>query len=329
MFFLTIDSEVITFVENIDSFTSKRLGNTNVWFMELRAPFFTASLLSVILGTAIAWSNQRVFDPRLFLLTLIGVLCLHAGTNIANDYFDHTSGNDDLNHGYLHPFTGGSRVIQNGYLSPNSIISASILFFGAGSFIGLYLYWVTKGTMILVLMIVGIVSGFFYSSPPFKFENYGFGELLVALNFGVLVTIGSFYVQTLSINLEVIAASIPLGLLVAAILYVNEFPDYEADKMVGKNNLVVILGKEKAVNGYIAIISSAYLFLTVFAITGLITIYALIGLLTIPLAFKAIKNLRKNFNNATNLTPACTNTIKTHIFSGILITIGYLFKAVL
>ena len=319
---------VITFGETYHSERPRGLmGLAEVWYTELRVPFFSASLVPVFLGAAVAWASQGVFDVTLFLLTLLGVLFLHAGTNIANDYFDHKNGNDDINKEYLSPFTGGSRMIQKGYLYPSSLLKASLLFFGAGAFMGFYIYLVTSGTLILGLMLFGLFSGFFYSSPPFNLGNYGVGELLVGLNFGVLVTIGSFYVQTLTVTSEVLAAGIPMGLLIAAVLYVNEFPDSTADKEVGRNHLVVRLGKGRAVYGFIAIIAASYAALAIGVLTGLLTPLAILGLLTIPYALSAVKTLWKNYDNSMYLVPACVNTIKTHMYTGLLVTIGYVLKA--
>ncbi len=303
------------------------MGLAEVWYTELRAPFFTASLVPVFLGAAVAWSMQRVFDPTLFLLTVAGVLFLHAGTNIANDYFDHKNGNDEINKEYLSPFTGGSRMIQKGYLQPNSLLKASFLFFGAGALTGYYLYLATGGRLILGLMLVGLLSGVFYSSPPFNLGNYGVGELLAGLNLGILVTLGSYYVQAGTITSEVAAVSIPVGLLMAAVLYVNEFPDYNADKTVGKNHLVVRLGRRRAVYGFITIITAAYAALVTGVLTGLVTPFTLLGFLTVPHAVRAMKTLWKNYNNSMYLIPACANTIKTHVYTGLLITLGYIVKA--
>ena len=150
---------------------------------------------------------------------------------------------------------------------------------------------------------------------------------LAGLNLGVLVTLGSYYVQTGAITSEVVAISIPIGLLMAAVLYVNEFPDYNADKKVGKNHLVVRLGKRRAVYGFITIITAAYATLVTGVLTGLVTPFAILGFLTVPYAVRAMKTLWKNYNNSMYLIPACANTIKTHVYTGLLITLGYIVKA--
>lgn len=299
------------------------------WYEELRAPFFTASLVPVLLGTAIAWAKLEVFNAELFLITLLGVLLLHAGTNMANDYFDHRSGNDAINREYVRPFTGGSRMIQKGLVAPRHVLAASLLCFALGSAVGLYLYFTTNGELILALLAVGAASGFFYTAPPLLLANRGLGEFAVALNFGVLVTLGSYYVQTLSPSLEALAASIPVALLITAVLYVNQFPDYAADKAVGKNHLVVRLGRERAVQGYALLSGSAYAFLILSVALGVLTLHALLALAALPYTYNAYATLKKHFATPMLLAPACASTVKAHLYAGVLLSLGYLLSRVL
>lgn len=296
-----------------------------LYIEELRAPFFTATIIPVVLGTLIAWAKDNIFHPGYFLLTLFGVVFLHAGTNVINDYFDHKSGNDKANTEFVRPFTGGSRLIQKGLLTPRSVLITALIFFLLGSLIGIYLTY-QRGITVLILGLIGVFSGYFYSAPPFRLANRGIGEVVVGINFGVLVVLGAYFIQTQRLDWEPVTASLPVALLVAAILYINEFPDYRADKVVGKNNLVVRLGKEKAVVGFIMLLWATYLSIVLAVVFNVITPFALLGLLTFPLALKTMKVARNNYNNISNLVPANAGTIINHLATGILMCLAYVLQ---
>nr|NIV28715.1 hypothetical protein [Anaerolineae bacterium] len=151
----------------------------------------------------------------------------------------------------------------------------------------------------------------------------GVGELLVGLNFGVLMTLGAYYVQARHLDWEPLLAALPVMFLIMAVLYVNEFPDYEADKAVGKATLVVRLGRERAVPGYIAIISATYLALGLGAWSGAISPYAALGLLSLPLALKGVRYARAYYERPFELAPANVSTIMAHLITGALLVAGY------
>ena len=296
------------------------------WVMALRVPFLTASLIPILLGTAIAWFATGTLYWGFFLLTLLAGLSIHIGTNVINDYSDHKSGNDEVNTEFVRPFSGGSRVIQLGLLSPLEVLSGSLLFFLLSALIGFYLAW-TRGPLILVLGAIGVISGMFYTGGPFNWAKRGIGELLVGLNFGILMTLGAYYVQTQSFSWIPVIAAIPVSLLIAAVLYINEFPDYTADKKVGKNTLVVRLGREKAVNLYILIMAGVYLSIAGGVATGALPLTFLLGLITLPLAIKAIQYARKHHSTSFDLVPANALTVTSHLATGLLLTLAFVWNA--
>jgi 1,4-dihydroxy-2-naphthoate octaprenyltransferase len=249
------------------------------------------------------------FNLLKFILVLVGVPLFNAGTNLANDYYDHKTGNDEVNTN-LTPFSGGSRVIQNGVVPPKHMLIGSFVFFGIGSMIGLYLNAVTPGNLILYLGIFGLLSGFFYTATPVLIGYRGIGEFVVGLNLGTLANWSVFWV------------SLPIGFLVAAILYINQFPDYDADKAVNKKHLVVRLGKKKAVYGYYFLISATYLVMAGSVIFRMVTPFALVSFLTLPLAIGAVKILKSNYDKIGELIPAQAKTVQTHLFTGLLLSLG-------
>ncbi|MFQ6016031.1 MAG: 1,4-dihydroxy-2-naphthoate octaprenyltransferase [Anaerolineae bacterium] len=295
----------------------------NLWFEEVRAPFFTATIVPILLGAIIAWVRVGAFHWGYFLLTMVGGLFLHAGTNVANDYFDHLSGADEFNFEFVRPYTGGSRMIQRGLLTPMQVLRGALLFFTLGSIIGLYLTY-TRGTLVLLLGIIGVFCGFFYTAPPFRLVSTGLGETFVGLNFGILMTLGSYYVQTQALAWEPVVAAVPVALLIAAVLYINEFQDYHADRDAGKTHLVVRLGRRRAANGYTIIIAATYLSIAVAVGLGLISPFTLIALATLPIALKAVNTARFYYDEYLKLAPANAATVMIHMLIGVLLSLGYL-----
>jgi 1,4-dihydroxy-2-naphthoate octaprenyltransferase len=268
------------------------------------------------------------FSLYKFILVLVGVPLFNAGTNLANDYYDHKTGNDDINTS-LTPFSGGSRVIQNGLIPAKHMLIGSFLFFGLGSVMGLYLNAITPGNLVLYLGIFGLLSGFLYTATPVLIGYRGVGELVVGLNLGTLTIIGSYFVQAHSVSWPVFWMSLPIGFLVAAILYINQFPDYEADKAVDKKHLVVRLGKRKAVYGYYLLIASTYLVIGGSVLFRMVTPFALVSFLTLPLAVSAVRTLKSNYDKIAELIPAQAKTIQTHLFTGLLLTLGLIVGRVI
>lgn len=307
-------------VKDIDLITRK----VKSWIKELRAPFFTASAVSIFLGTAIAWAKTEIFHLEYFLLTLLGGLLLHAGTNVLNDYFDHKSGNDQINLEFVRPFSGGSRMIQLGLLTPLEVLGGAIIFFFLGGLIGLYLV-LERGIFILLLGFIGILSGLFYSWPPLNWGSRGIGEILVGFNYGVLMSLGAFYVQTQKIALEPIIASLPVCFLIAAVLYINEFPDYQADKTVGKMTLVVRLGRKKAIFGFIVLIVLTYLSIVIGVTLSILPLATLVGLASLPFFLKAIKLSQKFHEKSFDLAPANAFTVMGHLITGLLLILSYVW----
>jgi 1,4-dihydroxy-2-naphthoate octaprenyltransferase len=292
-----------------------------VWLRELRAEFLTASIVPVILAAAVARYETGGIDPLLFVLTLAGVVFLHLGANTANDYFDHLSGNDALNVDYVRPFTGGSRLIQQGLISPGSVIVTSILFFAAALTIGVVLTMI-RGPLVLALGLAGVLFGFFYTAPPLSFASRGLGELTVGLSFGVLAVSGTYFVQTGTVTAGCIVASLAPTFLIIAVIVINEFQDSSADARVGRRTLVVRAGTRKAVALYGAVILLSYVSIIIGTAADLLPPLTLIALATAPLALKAIATARAHHASPAALAPANALTIIIHLSCGLLMAIG-------
>ena len=201
-------------------------------------------------------------------------------------------------------------------------IAASINFLIAIA-IGIYLNSLVSGNLVLYLGIFGLFSGFFYAAPPLKIGYCGLGELLIGLNFGPLVVVGSYYVQTGWFDWNVVLASIPVALLIIAVIYINEFPDYQADKAVHKQTLVVLINRQKAVIGYDLIVGLTYITILLAIVFGIYPVPTLIAFLSLPLAVKAITTLHRHALERKLLIPANAATVGLHFIAGSLFVGGY------
>ena len=304
------------------------MSKLKTWLKAIRAPFLTATIIPVLLGTAIAWHQIDVFNYQLFFLTLIGVIFLHIGTNLANDYFDHLTKNDELNKTPT-PFSGGSRVIQDGLIKPRNILLVSLLFFGLGSLIGLYLNAFLPGNIILILGMIGVFCGFFYTASPLRIGYLGIGELIVGVCFGPLVVMGSYCVQATRLDWQPLWASLPVGILIGLVLAINEFPDYEADKLVNKKTFVVRWGKKKAIKVYLGLLGMVYVLVLLSVVFRLMPVWTLITFLSLPLALKAVRIGSRKFDRIYELLPANAATIGLHSGIGLLLMTGYILDKLL
>ena len=291
------------------------------WLVIMRLPFLTATFVPLFAGAAVANMLGYAVSWGWLGLTILGGSLLHIGTNTANDYYDHTSGTDEANVNYMVPFSGGSRSIQMGLISAKGMLNVAIISFALSALVGVPLIQ-KAGMPVLWLGLIGFFSGLFYTAPPFRFASRkGLGELLIGLNFGPLMVAGSALIQTGKLLPEAFLAGIPIGLLVAAIVYVNEFPDYHGDKATGKNTLIVVFGPERARFGYVILVVGAFLSIAIMAAIGTFPILTLIALLASFLVINIIKVLYKNYDSRL-LQPANAGTINLHAITGTLFCIG-------
>ena len=305
-----------------------------LWLKTMRVPFLQATFVPVILGSVIAYQVAHVFNLAIFALTIVGASLIHIATNMFNDYFDFKSGND-LAVKHQNPFAGGGRILTAGLVKPRTHLLVSTACLVLGCIIGLYLIAALSLPYLLVLGLIGVISSYFYVGPPFRFAYRGIGEIVVGFNFGPIMTLGAYYVQTGALAWQPVIVSIPAGLLIAAVLWINEFPDMEADNAVGKKTLVLRLGYSRSIGVYIGMVVAAYMLLVAYAALSLFSLVpitslaSLIALLSLPFAWRAIKILRANYKDPHAIIPANANTIFLHLFFGILAILGFTLGTVL
>lgn len=287
-----------------------------------RLPFLSATIVPVLLGIAIA-ASHGAYDLPTAVLTVLGAAFVHLGLNVSNDVFDTAQGADDAN---VTPtkFSGGSRVIQYGLVSFRRMATISAAFYVAAGAIGLVLLAVRGSTELLVIGVVGFVVSLGYTAPPLKFVYRGLGEIAVAIGFGPLMLLGAYVVQTRgALSWEPFVASLPIALLVALILYVNEIPDRRGDARAGKRTLPVRWSKTAVIGGYRAAAVAAYAIVVVGVIAGVLPIPALLALLTIPLAQRVSQGLEPDYDNPYGLMAVMGVNVKVHLYVGLLLLAAY------
>ncbi len=287
-----------------------------------RLPFLTATLVPVLVGIAVAalrggWSLWRA------VLTFLGGAFIHLALNVANDVFDQLSGADPANETPTQ-FSGGSRVIHYGLVSLRTMVLLSAGFYLAGIGIGLYLAVISGFWPLFWLGVTGVLVSLAYTAPPFRLVHRGVGEIAVALGFGPIMTLGAYYVQAGRFDLEAIYASLPVAILIALVLYVNEIPDRRGDAAAGKRTLPVRLSKDAVIAAYIGAVMLTYGLIAVGAVVGVLARPAALALVTIPLAVQVVRGLREHYDDPYALMPTMAKNIQLHLFTGLLLFVGYL-----
>jgi len=291
-------------------------GSLKAWLMLPRFHFIPLTVILVSLGTAIA-AYEGYFHFGHFILAMIGSILVHMTVNVINDYYDYVDG-IDLNTQRT-PFSGGSGVLPGGFLNPKQAFWFATVCLWIAMVIGIY-FVLTKGWLLFPLLLVAGFSAYFYNVYIAKWMM---GELFAGLNFGPLIVLGSYFVQTGRYSWETLFASIAPGLLTSNLLFLNEFPDREADLRGGRRHLVIALGKEKARYVFILILLASYLFIVLGVVTKIMPVLTLIGLGTVLFGWKAMKGAFTYYNDTYRLIPALGMNVITILGTQALLTLGY------
>lgn len=295
-------------------------GSLKAWLMLPRFHFIPLTFILVSLGAAIA-AYEGFFDLGYFLLAMIGSILVHMTVNVANDYYDYVSG-IDLNTRRT-PFSGGSGVLTSYLLKPKQAFWFATLCLLMAMVIGFYFVMV-RGWLLFPLLLVAGFSAYFYNVYLAKWLV---GELFAGLNFGPLLVLGSYYVQTGRYSWEALFASIAPGILTANLLFLNEFPDREADQKGGRKHLVIILGREDARVLFVALLAASYLCIIIGVVTKMMPVVTLIGLLTIVFGWKTAKGALTYYNDTNQLIPVLGSNVITILGTQALLAVGYVIAA--
>lgn len=288
------------------------------YFAATRPAFLAVTFVGCLLGLAsAAHDGGGVIDPLKATVTLLFALLAHAGANVLNDYYDATSGCDAANDERVFPFTGGSRVIQNGVLSLAQAKHFGYTLLAVVIPAGLWLTTVSAPGLIGI-GIAGLLTGWAYSAPPAKLQSRGLGEFGITAAW-LLIVVGSDFVQRHDFSFAPLAAGLGFALLVANVLFINQFPDVKADAHAGKRTLVVRLGARRARWGYLLIAALCYGWVAIMVVLGQLPAVALVSMLPAIVSWKAAQNLIRHAAEPRQLTPGIKLTILAAVMHGMLL----------
>jgi len=288
------------------------------WFRVIRVKFLLASVIAVCLGLAINWWQNQTIDIVYASLTFVGVIALHASVDLLNDYWDFKRGIDTKTK--KTKFSGGTGVLPEGLLQPNEVYRAGLIFLIIGSSVGGYFVF-EKGITIAIILAFAIISIYFYST---RIVNSGLGEIFVAIK-GCMIVLGTFFVQTSHITLEPVLGGIVVGVLSSLVLFVNSFPDFDADKAGGRKTLVIMLGKKKASNAVWVFPIIAYGIIISGIVLHILPVLSLVTLFTIPLLIKSGLRLKQNFDDIDKIVPTMGLFVSYSRITGLLLVLSFLF----
>ncbi len=294
------------------------------YFSATRPSFLVATLAACLLGQSGAVYSGIKIQPAIAVLTVLLALLVHAGVNVLNDYFDALNGTDAANVERLYPFTGGSRFIQNGVLTPRQTAIFGYCLLGSAILGGLWLSW-QVGAGLLAIGLVGMLIGWAYSAVPLRLNGRGLGEWCVLIGFLAIVA-GADYVQRQAFSFQPFIVGLPYALLVTNLLYINQFPDRKADAAAGKRNLVVRLPLGSAVWGYPILAGLALFWLVVMVEMGKLPLLALASALPVLFSLRAFWILRQFSAQPAQLLPAIKLTLASMLSHALLLTLIMLWK---
>jgi 1,4-dihydroxy-2-naphthoate octaprenyltransferase len=250
------------------------------WIQASRPPFFIATFAPLTIGWILAakdgWHTGR------FFLVILGSFIVHLATNLANDYFDHTKGTDSGES------IGGSRVIQEGKISPETMLKVIVILYCLAFLVGFTIMINANLFIIFPLIVFAFLSSLFYVAPPVRYGYHGLGELFAGINMGPVMVVGTYMVISGHFDWIPFFVSIPVGFMVASILYYQNLPDMETDFASGKYTLAVKLGEKGAFRGLIIFWILIYLSIITLILTKTLSWYAIFSLTSIPVFLKMV-----------------------------------------
>ncbi len=288
-----------------------------IWLMAARPRTLPAAIAPVLVGTALA-GFAHVFHPLRFIAALLGAIFIQVGTNLSNDYSDARRGADTEDR------LGPVRVTAGGLVPPSQVLLATYVSFGLAVLAGIYLI-VVAGWELLLVGAASILAGVLYTGGPRPYGYEGLGEVFVFLFFGIVAVAGSFFVQVKHLSWEAFALAVPVGLLAASILVVNNFRDIETDRRAAKRTLAVRLGRARTRDLFAAIVYGAYVLVPITWLFGPMKPWVLLPWLTLPLATPALRIVR-NRTDGPSLNQALAQTGMLELAFCMLLAAGLLLS---
>jgi 1,4-dihydroxy-2-naphthoate polyprenyltransferase len=285
--------------------------------MAARVRTLPAAVAPVLVGTALS-ATERNLRVGGFIAALLGAIFIQVGTNLSNDYSDARRGADTEDR------LGPVRVTAGGLVPPRQVLVATYVTFGLAVLCGVYLV-ILAGPILLAIGAASILAGVLYTGGPRPYGYEGLGELFVFLFFGIVAVAGSYYVQAKHVEWEAFALAVPVGLLAAAILVVNNVRDLDTDRRAGKRTLAVRLGRERTRTLYGVMVYLAFPLALVPWAFGSLSFCLLLPLLALPLAVPLVRTVRRHVDGPT-LNAALAGTGRLQLAFCVLLSAGILLS---
>ena len=286
--------------------------------MAARPRTLPAAVAPVLVGTALGATERHGLRWLAFVAALLGAVFIQVGTNLSNDYSDARRGADTEDR------LGPVRVTAGGLVPPRQVLRATYVTFGLAVLCGVYLVAVA-GWVLLLIGAASILAGVLYTGGPRPYGYEGLGEVFVFLFFGIVAVAGSYYVQTERLEWEAFVLAVPVGLLAAAILVVNNVRDLETDRRAGKRTLAVRLGRSRTRGLYAAMVYGAFLTAPLPWVAGSLSPWLLLPWLTLPLAASVVRLVRQHTDGPT-LNEALARTGLLQLLFCVLLATGLLLS---
>jgi 1,4-dihydroxy-2-naphthoate octaprenyltransferase len=292
-------------------------GRVRAWYRATRPRTLSAAIVPVLVGSALAL--PQAFFVHRFLLALAGAVAIQAGTNMLNEHFDHVQGLD------LTRPKRADQVVQTGVLAPEALFRGGVVAMLIGALCGLVLVALT-GPALLVVGILSVLAGYAYTARPLALGYRALGELTVFIFMGPVIVMGAYYVETEVWSGRAFLLSVPVGLLVTAILHVNNVRDMVDDLANGKRTLANLLGRRVAGYEYALLTLGGYVLVGAFVAAGTLPPLTLLALLSLPAALR----LARGFGVSSGVLPldgVMVRTARLHRSFGLLLALGLLADA--
>ena len=288
------------------------------FFMCTRPHSYPASIAPVLFGATYALGYEIKFSILKFILFLLACLLIQAATNLFNEYYDYKHGLDKIDS------EGISGSIVKGNLSPKEVMVGALVLYALAFVLGLILTFMTS-IYVLLVGLVCMLAGYFYTGGKYPIAYSPFGEVVSGFFMGTIIISLSFYFQTGYVNADIIVVSLPLFIMIGAILLANNIRDLDNDKESGRRTYAILVGRNNAIKTMAISFIVVYLLNVLFIVTKYASWWNLLVFVTIPLAIKIIKGFSEN-NHKTTMAPFMVLTAKLTIFVGFIMSLANILK---
>ncbi|KGX86285.1 1,4-dihydroxy-2-naphthoate polyprenyltransferase [Pontibacillus marinus] len=302
--------------KDIQSALNERKG-WQVWWRLLRPHTLTAAFVPVFIGTMLASLEESINFP-LFSAMLFASILIQAATNMFNEYYDYVRGLDTEQSIGI-----GGTIVRDG-ISPKTVLGLALGFFGIAILLGVYICIATTW-WIAAIGAISMAFGYLYTGGPYPIAYTPFGEVVAGFFMGTVIIGISYYIQTLSLSISVLFVSLPVAILIGAILLANNIRDLEGDKQNGRNTIAILLGKRGAIQFLKVLFIAAYSSVGIYIALGILPIWSAIVLLALPKTIGAIQ-VFKSGDTPLEMMPAMKYTAQTNTIFGFLLGISILIQ---